>query len=51
MKKQKDTVTSLTFKMFPLPNVYILTLMTSRCRGKKKNPIISRGALNRESLS
>ena len=46
--------------MFPLPDIHILTLMTSRCRGKKeevyencpeKNAIISRGALNRESLS
>ena len=60
MKKQKETVTSLTIKMFPLPNIHILTLMWSRCRGKKeevfenspeKNAIISRGALNRESLS
>ena len=57
MEKQKETV---TFKMFPLSNIHILTLMTSRCRGKKeevyencpeKNEIISRGALNRESLS
>ena len=60
MKKQKETVTSLTFKMFPLPNIHVLTLMTLRCRGKKeevyekcpeKNAVISRGALNRESLS
>ena len=58
--QKKDAVRSLTFKMFPMPNIHILTLMTSRCKGKKekvyekcseKNAIISRGALNCESLA
>ena len=58
---KKEAVRSLTFKMFPMPNIDILTLMTSRWRqGKKdkvygkcpeKNAIISRVAFNRESLS
>ena len=46
--------------MFPLLNIDTLTLMTSRHKGKKekiygkcpeKSAIISRSALNRESLS
>ena len=52
---------SLTLKMFPMPNIHILTLMTSRWRKDKKeevdekcpekSAIISRDALSRESLS
>ena len=53
-------MTSLTFKIFLLPNIHILTLMTSRNRGKKeevydkcpeKKTIISKGTLNRESFT
>ena len=33
MKKQKETITSLTFKMFPLPNIHILNIPNIHIHG------------------